>query len=267
MVGPWSTTYHHGSNFWDQKSLAQGVRAREMIPNPDTGVQDTTSCLVTGDKSLGPGIRLEGRYKATTCGIRLKNPHGDIRITSANHGFLSKDDNEPLTTDDEVWHPNGNGELIGIIKERYEAEDVALFEPIEGLPFRNSSYFDAEAPQKLQKASDIQNGAWYEADGMSTGMAAFQCIGVQEEVPPRPAGAGPIMYRHLKHETTWAILGAVGTQTLVDGICAAPIVQLPCSQQRLSGGGVAGFFQRYTPGGLCSTPALDYLIGEGWSMF
>jgi hypothetical protein len=109
-----------------------------MIPNPDTGVQDTTNYL-------NPGVRLEGRYKATTCGIRLKNCHGDIRITPANHGFLPKHNNKPPTTDDdEVGHPDGNNELIGIIKERYEAEDVALFEPIAGLPFCNSSYFDVE---------------------------------------------------------------------------------------------------------------------------
>lgn len=268
MVGPWSTTYHHGGNFWDEESLAQSIRAREMIPNPDTGVQDTTNYLITGDKYLSPGVRLEGRYKSATCGIRLKNPSGDIRITAANHGFLPKDDNEPPTIDDdEVWHPDGNGRLIGVIKERCEAEDVALFEPIEGLPFSNSSYFGAEAPQKLLKNSEIRTGAWYEADGMSTGMVAFQCQGIQADIPPRPAGAEEIKYCCFKHKSTWAVLGAVGSQTLVDGICGAPIVQLPCSDQGFSGGGVAGFFQLYTPGGLCSAAALDHLIEKGWSMF
>jgi hypothetical protein len=267
MVGPWSTTYHHGGSFWDEESLAQGIRAREMVPNPDTGVQDTTNYLITGDKYLSPGVRLERRYKATTCGIRLKNPHGDIRITAANHGFLPKDNNEqPTTPDDEVWHPDGNAELIGIIKERYEAEDVALFEPIEGLSFRNSSYFDAEAPQKLLKSSEVLDGAWFEADGMSTGMVAFQCRGVQADFPMRPAGAGKIEYGHFQHKTTWAVLGAVGSRSLIDGICGAPIVELPCSQQGFSGGGVAGFFQLSAPGGLCSAPGLDYLIEKGWSM-
>jgi hypothetical protein len=153
MVGPWSTTYHHGGNFWDEQSLGQSIRARELVPNPDTGVQDNTNYLITGDKYLSPGVRLEGRYKATTCGIRLKNRHGDIRITAANQGFLHKDDNElPTAIDDEVWHPDGNDGLIGIITERYEAEDVALFEPIEGLPFRNSSYFDTETAKELRSS-------------------------------------------------------------------------------------------------------------------
>ena len=101
MVGPRSTTYHHGGYFWDEQSLAHSIRAREMIPNPDTGLQDTENYLITGDKYLSPGVRLVGRYKATTCGIRLKNRHGDIRITTANHDFLPKDANKSATTHDD----------------------------------------------------------------------------------------------------------------------------------------------------------------------
>jgi hypothetical protein len=83
----------------------------------------------------------------------------------------------------------------------------------------------------------------------------------------QPAGAGRIEYGRFEHKTTWAVLGAVGSQTLIDGICGAPIVQLPCSRQGFSGGGVAGFFQLYAPGGLCSAAALDHLIEKGWSIF
>ena len=82
----------------------------------------------------------------------------------------------------------------------------------------------------------------------------------------RPAGAGKIEYGYFEHKTIWAVLGVVGSRTLVDGICGAPILQLPCSQQGFSGGGVAGFVQLYAPNALCSAAALDYMIVKGWSI-
>jgi hypothetical protein len=264
MVGPWFTTYHHGGSYWEQTSKAHDLRARELTPKPDTGLEDTTNYLVAGEKHLSPGVRLEGKHMATTCGVHLRNSRGDTRITAANQGFAAADD-------DEIWHPHSNdsnGDPIGIIKERYEAEDVALWEPVGDLPFNSATYFAAESPRQLQKCADITLGSWCEADGMSTGKVVFQCIGIESDFPQRLQGAGKIKYVDLKHHSTWAVLGAVGSKALARGICGAPIVGIPCPLRGLAGGGVVGFFHLHgDETGICSTPAVDHLIEKGWSIF
>ena len=115
-------------------------------PKPNTGLEDTTNYLIAGEKHLSPGVRLEVRHMATTCGVRLRNPQGDIRITIANHGFAAVDD-------DEIWHLDGNGYNggpIGLIKERDEAEDIVLWKLVDSLPFNNLTYFAAESPRQLR---------------------------------------------------------------------------------------------------------------------
>lgn len=126
--------------------------------------------------------------------------------------------------DDEIWHPDGNGHNggpTGMIEERYEAEDVALWKPVEGLPFNNTTYFAAESPRQLQRCADIILGSLYEADGISTGKVVLECTGVESDFPKRPKGAGKIRYVDLKHHSAWAVLGAVGNKALAGGLCGA----------------------------------------------
>jgi hypothetical protein len=184
-VGSWATTYYHGeAGLWNQFPLARESRDREMTPNINTGIQDMTDYLRPG-YFLSPGVRLVGATKATTCGIQVKNKVGDLRITGANHGFLDTN---------EVFHPNNYDIPIGFIKERYEEEDVALFEPnseIKQLPFRNDTYFDAPSPKRFLTSEEVLNlsGSWFAADGMSTGLVSLFNDTIIFDVPPRPEGA------------------------------------------------------------------------------
>lgn len=176
-----------------------------MIPHPTSNnVQDTTNYLDrdTGRNYLSPGVRIEGSAMARTCGVMLKKEN-EMRVTAANHGFLDTD---------EVWHPDGNGHCIGKIKERYPAEDIALFK-LEGRlpPFRNHEYFAAESPKSHAREADIEQGAWGEVDGMSTGMIQLFYTTTVGYIPPRPPGAEEITYIQAVWQG-YQVLGAVGTK-------------------------------------------------------
>jgi hypothetical protein len=260
IVAGWTTDYHRGGDYWGDSSrpLAQESRNREMTPQPNSGIQDQTNYITTGRKFLSPGVRLEGRSRSTTCGVRIKNRDGRIRITVVNHGFADTD---------EVWHPDGNGQPIGYIKERFELQDIALFEPTDNLPFKNDSYFSSEAyPKNLTKHTDIANGTWFYAEGMSTGLVAFFHISDSFDLPPRETGKR-IKYVNFQYHSDWTAHGAVGTAELADGICGAPLVELKPSEMGNSGGGVCGFFQLWRGGGFCSVSALDFLIDDGWALY
>ena len=197
-----------------------------MTPQPNCGIQDQTNYLATGRKWLSPGVRLEGISRSTTCGVRIKNRDRRIRITVANHGFAATD---------EVWHPNGNGQPIGYIKEQFELQDIALFKPTHNLPFKNDSYFSSETyPKKLMKYTDIARGTWFYAEGMSTGLVAFFHISDSFDLPPRETSKRT-KYVNLHYHSDWITHGAVGTAELADGICGAPLVELEFSEMGNSG--------------------------------
>ena len=81
------------------------------------------------------------------------------------------------------------------------------------MPFRNSSYFDAEAPQKLLKNSEVLDGAWFEADGMSNWGGGFPMPRSLSRFPHATGWSRKIEYGSFEHKTTWAVLGAVGSRT------------------------------------------------------
>jgi hypothetical protein len=264
-VGSWATTYHHSeTRLWNQFPLARDSRDREMTPNVNTGIQDMTDYL-RPDYFLSPGVRLVGETKATTCGIQVTNKAGARRITCANHGFLDTN---------QVFHPNNDDIHIGIIKERYEEEDVALFEPnsqIKQFAFRNNTYFAAPNPKRLLTGDELLRlkGTWFQADGMSTGIVSLLNDSVIVSIPPRPEGAKEIRYAKFIVEFGFNVVGTVGHYKLADGICGAPIVQ--CDEDSKGEGvgmvgGVAGFFQNYVGGGICTAPVLDRLINDGWEL-
>jgi hypothetical protein len=271
-VGFWGTTYYQGeAGLWKQWPLSRENRNREMTPDRNAGIEDTSNYLISSG-FLSPGVRLAGLEKSTSCGVRVKNSNTEaIRITCANQGFLVNDD---------VYHPDETGTLIGKIKERYEDEDIALFELDAIVPFKNDSYFDAALPKRLLKEDELRKlkGAWFEADGMSTGMVAFLNSGVVHHIPPRrPNDYHAIPYCQYTTQIVWNTVGAVGNEQLADGICGAAIVQCDNDSEGSSegdsegadaslGGGVAGFFQLSYGGGACGTPVLDKLIMDGWEL-
>jgi hypothetical protein len=262
-VGFWATTYYHGeAGLWKQWPLSREHRNREMIPDCNAGIEDTSNYLISGG-FLSPGVRLAGLEQSTSCGVRVKNNNsGAIRITCANHGFLANDD---------VYHPDEIGTLIGQIKERYK--DIALFELVATVPFKNDSYFEAPVPKRLLTEAELRelNGAWFQADGMSTGVVAFMNSGITYHVPPRrPGDSQQIPYCLFTEEIVWSTVGTVGNEQLADGICGAPLVQCDNDSEEADaslGGGIAGFFQLSYGGGLSATPVLDKLIIDGWELY
>ena len=79
-------------------------RNRETSAANNTDRGHDTNYLDTGNRTLGPGARVEGSRLASTAGVRV-------------HNF------EECTG---VFHPNGDsGDLIAEIEERYVNEDWA----------------------------------------------------------------------------------------------------------------------------------------------
>jgi hypothetical protein len=261
-VGYWSTTYYHGeAGLWNQYPLAAENRNREMTPDCNAGIEDTFNYLTSGG-FLCPGVRVTGLTMSSSCGVQVKNKSGAIRVTCANHGFQDGVD---------VYHPDRTQNPMGKIKERYEDEDVALFELDKNLLFRNNSYFDAAEPKRLLTGGELRelNGTWFEADGMSTGLVSFMSLVIRHDIPPRrPEDYRPIPYTQFTTNLVWNTVGVVGTKQLANGICGAPIVQCPDVDGKDIGlgGGVAGFFQIYHGGGFCASPTLDKLIMDGWEL-
>lgn len=184
-----------------------------------------------------------------------------MRMTCALHGWLNSN---------EVYHPQApSGEMIGVIKERYDAQDIALVDLHPSIRFTNSSYFDAIPPRRLLTREDTRNtrGHWYLADSMSTGCVAMMQEGIIHKLPSRPSGHFEIPYTKWQRETSiysklYAMIGATGGDAdVADGLCGAPIVEESANSQ-----GIAGFFQ-LEDGQHYIAPCLDQLVADGWSLF
>ncbi|KAI9768319.1 MAG: hypothetical protein M1840_004927 [Geoglossum simile] len=159
----------------------------------------------------------------------------------------------------------GQGTRVGEITERWIVHDIALVKLDPSIRFDNTSYFQAKPPKRLLRASEVTQGRWYAADGMSTGIVYFIARGVRSIVPPRPIPFPEIEYYSYieEHALMQGIFQGIGPTGggAADGLCGAPIVDddLDC------GGGVAGFFQP-SDGCFCFTPVLDELIDRGWTI-
>lgn len=267
IVAGCTTLYHHSpDSYWGGMSK----RKRWMVPNPAMDIQDVTNYLTVGNRQLRPGVRVSSSWHdisgqpqnstSTTAGVLLHNGP-QVRMTCALHGWLNSN---------EVYHPQApGGEMIGFIRERYDAQDIALVDFHPSIRFTNTSYFDAIPPRRLLTREDTRNkrGHWYLADGMSTGCVAMMQEGIIHELPPRPSGHLKIPYTLWKKETSvysqlYAMIGATGEGAdVADGLCGAPIVEDSADSQ-----GVAGFFQ-LEDGHHCIAPCLDPLVGDGWSLF
>lgn len=267
IVAGCTALYHHSPDpYWREMS----ERRRWIIPDSKMDIQDVTNYLMVESRQLRPGVRLSSSWydvngqpqhsMSTTAGVLLRNGPL-VRMTCALHGWQNSD---------EVFHPQASrGELIGIIKERYDAQDIALIELNPSVPFTNSSYFEAVPPRRLLTSEDTRNtrGHWYLADGMSTGCVAMMQAGIIHEFPPRPPGHAEIPYAQWKKQNSlysklYAMIGATGGEPdVADGLCGAPIVEESAESQ-----GVAGFFQ-FEDGNYCIAPCLDQLVADGWSLF
>jgi hypothetical protein len=173
-----------------------------------------------------------------------------MRVSVANHGFLAGD---------EVFHPTADGDKIGDIVNRYPELDIAMIQltPAHFSHFSNQTYFQAEPPKRLANSSNLIKGAWFEVDGMSTGMISFLCLRRTFHRPVRPPGHPKIPILEWKRDTAFRIFGASSPE-LMDGLCGAPFVEVET-------GNVAGFFH-LANGDWAVCAGLDDLVAEGWEV-
>jgi hypothetical protein len=249
-LGGWPTIYHHHNqqdSYWN-KGLPM-ARVRELSPSSNIK-GDTTNYLTTGNRILGPGVRVEGKSMGSTAGIKLRNGN-QVRMTVAHHAF--KDCKM-------VFHPDGDsGDCIAQILERYPDQDVALAEIHPSVNFDNSQIFESPPPTRLIRGKDVQENEWYFCDGMTTGTVAMLYAGLR--LAPWLTGGGlQTEFHDFRPESVlYATAPTGGAPEIRDGICGAPIIH----EEDTS---VAGFFQYIAPSGYCFCPRLDALIDDGWGV-
>ncbi|KAL8941733.1 MAG: hypothetical protein Q9216_002061 [Gyalolechia sp. 2 TL-2023] len=253
-IGGCSAVYHHKSTSIFEDMAVHGVPG---LIQPTVNVQDTSDYL-QAYHVLTPGVRVSSAHVTnvgqradlaigTTAGVLLRNNHGQQRLTVAHHGFLHSED---------VHHPTEIGTHIGVIDERFEHLDLALAKLDPSINFDNSTYFESKRPRRLLRGAEIELGAWFSVDGISTGMVFLRAAGITMELPPRPARTTEIEW------TGWNLFdgfGQINTE-LRGGICGAAIVE-----EDVDDGGVAGFFC-HGHGQWALSPCLDELIDGSWSV-
>ncbi|KAI9695905.1 MAG: hypothetical protein M1836_006022 [Candelina mexicana] len=249
--------YHKADSYW----TAMTSHARERLITPSSTTQDTTNYAIN-NLHMTPGVRLASsgftqtgkptQSLATSAGILVqKEQEGDPHLTVAYHGFSESND---------VYHPSPEtGLKIGEVTERAMAQDVDFVRLNTSIRFANYPYFEAQAPKRILRYADIVQGAWYAADGMSTGKVAFFAIGARNRFPPRPDGHVRIPNSRWSLDTAWTCTGATGGG-LRDGLCGAPLVH-----EDETNGGVAGFFQ-LAGQTYAFCPTLDWMIDRGWKV-
>lgn len=265
IIGGCATVYHHGiTPFWD--TMKDHARTRAIDPSQaspgGTYHKDETNYVASG--GLCSGALLQSKpvhmatgpfseiFKNTTAGVMVKGPQGEVRVTAANHGFLE---------DDEVFHPSSaQGIRIGKVVERWEAKDVALIELESYIPFKKEQFFSSPTPAKLLRKADLKAGAWFVADGATTGPVKMQVVGLRLRVPPRPEGI-EIDYMSYKYlvNIVLSTFGPMGGHAK-DGICGAALVH---ENPQIKG--VGEFFQLGNDF-YCFAPCLDEFMDGGWSL-
>ena len=178
----------------------------------------------------------------------LRNTSGSERVAVACHRFSKAK---------VVYHPTISQHCIGEVHERMQAYDLGLVKLEPSAEFTNKFYFQAQPPKLLLQYHELQNGKWYAADGMSTGIIYLMANRIRSMPPPNPPGhRGEIIrFNRWKHEMAFVSIGPTG-DTVKEGLCGASIVQDDES------GGVAGFFH-LTNGKQSFSPSLDDLINQG----
>lgn len=260
-IGGITVFYHHQSNsYWGNLESQTIERVIDPLREGHSGLrEDNTDYLARGQ--LGPGVRVEssvatdiGPYarfsRATTAGVLLRNTSGLERVTVACHGFPEAN---------AVYHPTNAQHCIGEVHERMQADDLGLVKLAPSAKFSNESYFQAQPPKRLLQYNELQQGEWYAADGIPTGIIYLMTNGIRSMPPPNPPGhREEIKFNVWRHELAFESIGPTGGEAK-EGLCGAPIVHDD------EGGGVAGFFH-FTNGKQSFSPILDNLINQGWAI-
>ena len=255
-IGGFAAVYHHDAAMSAFPGLS--LRSRQRLIQPTATIHDTDDYLQAYNE-LCPGVQLStglltdvGLYATlsthSTAGVLLRDNHGHQRLTASNHGFLDSRD---------IFHPTEHGSHVGEIIERYPHLDIALVELDPAIRFTNSVYFQANPPERLLRGNEIEVGAWYALDGMSTGSFFMQAQGVTMEVLPRPPGYKAVPFRRYLIQKGFGVINGVGAQ---EGMRGAPMVSVDDDD-----GGIAGFFQ-FANDAYTFSACLDELVDQNWSV-
>ncbi|KAJ5081372.1 hypothetical protein NUU61_009636 [Penicillium alfredii] len=193
VVAGRTTLYHHEEEPF-YKAMKDHTRVRAIDPqqytnnNDQTLPQDDTNYLQRS--SLTPGCRLECGFGlpgsmnefvtcATSSGVKIRNARGEQALTVAYHGFLKSKD---------VYHPRTNTDQIGHVLDALPELDVGLVSltPAASARFTNNCYFQAQPPRMFLEGDQINQGAWSEVDGMSSGLVSLMAYGSMFMEPMRP---------------------------------------------------------------------------------
>lgn len=201
-----TTLYHHAEAPF-HRGMRNMTQARRVDPalHPPTKTgpmpQDGQNYLRNGfylspgcrlESGLGPpGSNSEGVNAATSAGVKLRRIDGREAITVSYHGFL---------TSKEVYHPFADEDKIGDVTDERPELDIGLVEltPAASGKFTNTCYFQAAIPKKLLDSSEIDQGSWFEVDGMSSGLVSLLTYGRRYMKPRGPAGHPEIDFREWK---------------------------------------------------------------------
>ncbi|KAK3079375.1 hypothetical protein LTS18_005015 [Coniosporium uncinatum] len=193
---------------------------------PSGVVQDDHNYLADGNTLLRPGVMVSssslpnGQWKSTTSGIPVMDLSGSPFITVATHGF---------NPDDEVWHPNPKGTMIGKIVHSISGTDISLVRLTKGLRYVNQTFGTLDEPE-----GTVLNGL---SPGYQPHLQKFDIISMNNPFSGRADGRVlavgiKIEGKDVMHHD-WLYMD-VGTEP-VDGSCGTAILS--------DEGTVVGFFR------------------------
>ncbi|KAL8869498.1 MAG: hypothetical protein Q9174_004228 [Haloplaca sp. 1 TL-2023] len=91
---------------------------------------------------------LQNAEDVSTSGICVEAPNGNKYVTVASHGF-------PNGVCSQVWHPDGNGTLLGTIEKVFESSDISLCRLEEGINYSRETFANPNAAQGHQAFRDF----------------------------------------------------------------------------------------------------------------
>lgn len=175
IEGPFDTRHFPGKfsglavrYFSKQMSVHSHPRLLQSEPN----ISDNTAF------GLIPGVKVCGQEMSSS-GVLVHHPDGRRRLTLSNHG---------LRNTDQVYHPDVSPSFcLGVIRERYMFNDIALCDIHPSINFTNITYFTANPPTILMDAytveGNVNSESRFEVEGMATGRVFLLYSGPGSQLP------------------------------------------------------------------------------------
>ena len=236
-----------GYTFGDISGIEKALRKKQ----PSSSVKDDS---IYDD--LRPGIKLNfadpsGVTIDTTSGVCVKGPNGLKYMTVAKHGF-------PGQLGAEVWHPDGNGILLGHVVEHFGESDIALCKLEAGLSYAQEPFCEtAQDPViTFQDLGDVMSKKLFDfvyMDTPFTGLLDGQLVGKEFLRLPVDVATEKIQY------AMCSLVGlGSGNADLAQGCCGGVLWD--------DDHNVLGQFRFAADNGVCYFPAYDTIRSLGFKL-